>query len=89
MKLNTREAIIGIITYRVLKHMVTRKLTTKGGIVATKKKKAGIIAAIGALIGALFFWRQQEGELGRALIRAGSARTRQGPDLVRPRRPAL
>ena len=59
MKLNTREAIIGIITYRVLKHMVARKLTTKGGIVATKKK-VGIIAAIGALIGALFFWRKKK-----------------------------
>ena len=60
MKLNTREAIIGIITYRVLKYMVTRKLTTKGGIMATKKKKAGIAAAIGAIIGVLFFWRKKK-----------------------------
>ena len=60
MKLNTREAIIGIITYRVVKHMVTRSLTKKGGIVGTKKKKAGIAAAIGALIGVLFFWRKKK-----------------------------
>ena len=87
MKLNTREAIIGIITYRVLKHMVTRKLTTKGGIVATKKK-VGIIAAIGAAHRRAVLLAEEEGELGRALSRAGRARTHQGPDLVRPRWPA-
>ena len=27
---------------------------------ATKKKKAGIAAAIGALIGVLFFWRKKK-----------------------------
>jgi hypothetical protein len=59
MKLNTREAIIGIITYRVLKHMLARRLT-KGGIVATKKKKTAIAAAIGAIIGVLFFWRKKK-----------------------------
>jgi hypothetical protein len=58
MKLNTREAIIGIITYRVLKHMLARRLT-KGGIVAAKKKTA-IAAAIGAIIGVLFFWRKKK-----------------------------
>ena len=59
MKLNTREAIIGIITYRVLKHMLARRLT-KGGSVATKKKKTAIAAAIGAVIGVLFFWRKKK-----------------------------
>ena len=60
MKLNTREAIIGIVMYRVMKHMTRRWLAKKGGMMATKKKTAGIIAAIGALIGALFFWRKRK-----------------------------
>jgi hypothetical protein len=59
MKLNTRQAIIGIITYRLLQYMVKRKLT-KGGIMASGKKKAGILAAIGALVGALLFWRKKK-----------------------------
>jgi hypothetical protein len=58
MKLNTREAIIGIITYRLLT-LLARRMLRKGGIVATKKKTA-IFAALGALIGALFFWRRKK-----------------------------
>jgi hypothetical protein len=59
LKLSTREAIIGIVVYRVMKHMTRRWMTKKGGMMATKKK-VGIIAAIGALIGALFFWRKRK-----------------------------
>jgi hypothetical protein len=60
LKLSTREAIIGIVVYRVMKHMTRRWLRQKGGMMASKKKTAGIIAAIGALIGALFFWRKRK-----------------------------
>jgi hypothetical protein len=57
MKLSTREAIIGIVTYRVLK-LVARRMWKKGGRMATKK--TALIAALGALLGALFFWRKRK-----------------------------
>jgi len=59
MKIKTREAIIGLIVYRALR-LVLRRYLRKGGFMASKKK-VGIIAAIGALIGALFFWRKKKG----------------------------
>jgi hypothetical protein len=68
MRVSTREAIIGLVVYRLAKYVLRRKLT-KGGGMATAKK-VGIIAAIGAAIGALFFWRKkkkQEPEQGEAL----------------------
>jgi hypothetical protein len=58
-KLSTREAIIGIVVYRLMKLASRRWLAKKGGMMATKKK-VGLIAAIGALIGALFFWRKRK-----------------------------
>ena len=58
VKLKTREAIIGLVFYRVMRFMLNRYLR-KGGFMASKKK-VGIIAAIGALIGALFFWRKKK-----------------------------
>ena len=85
MKLNTREAIIGIITYRVLKHMVARKLTTKGGIVATKKK-SGYHRGNRSSHRRAVLLAEEEGELGRALSRGAQVPDAQGPDLVRPRR---
>jgi len=57
LKVSTREAIIGIITYRVLK-IAARRMVKKGGIVASKK--TALFAAIGALVGALFFWRRKK-----------------------------
>jgi hypothetical protein len=57
MKLSTREAIIGIVTYRVLK-IVARRMLKKGGRMATKK--TALLAALGALLGALLFWRRRK-----------------------------
>jgi hypothetical protein len=57
LKVSTREAIIGIITYRVLR-LAARRWLRKGGMVAGKK--AAAFAAIGALIGALLFWRRKK-----------------------------
>jgi hypothetical protein len=59
MKVNTRDAIIGIVTYRVLRYYVRRKVFGKGGLMASKKK-IGIIAAIGAALAGLMFWRKKK-----------------------------
>ena len=58
MRVSTREAIIGLIVYRLGKYAFKRSMT-KGGVMAAGKK-VGIIAAIGAAIGALFFWRKKK-----------------------------
>jgi hypothetical protein len=58
VKLSTREAIIGIVTYRVLKRVARRTLLRKGGIMASKK--TAIFAGLGALLGALLFWRKRK-----------------------------
>jgi hypothetical protein len=68
MKLSTREAIIGIVTYRLLKVALRRTLKKKGARMATKKKTAAIIAAISAFIGALFFWRKRKGRSAQTEI---------------------
>jgi hypothetical protein len=57
VKLSTREAIIGIVTYRVLKR-VARRTLRKGGIMASKK--TAVFAGLGALLGALLFWRKRK-----------------------------
>lgn len=59
MKVSTREAIIGVITYRVLRHYIRRKAFGKGGLMASKKK-IGIIAALGAALAGLMFWRKKK-----------------------------
>jgi hypothetical protein len=59
VKLKTREAIIGILVYRAVKLMGRRMLKKKGGIMASRK--TAIFAALGALAGALFFWRKRKG----------------------------
>jgi len=58
MKLSTREAIIGIVTYRLLRYGLKRYVS-KGGPMASKKK-IGILAAIGAAIAGLMFWRKKK-----------------------------
>ena len=57
VKVSTREAIIGIVTYRVVK-LMARRLLRKGGRMATKK--TALFAALGAMVGALFFWRRRK-----------------------------
>jgi hypothetical protein len=59
MKLSTREAIIGIVTYRLLRYGLGRYVSKKGGLMASKKK-IGILAAIGAAIAGLMFWRKKK-----------------------------
>ena len=59
MRLNTREAIIGIITYRVLRYYIKQRVFGKGGLMASKKK-IGFIAAIGAAVAGLMFWRKKK-----------------------------
>jgi hypothetical protein len=58
VKLKTREAVIGVVVYRLMRFAAKRYLT-KGGFMAGKKKMAWI-AAIGALFGALMFWRKRK-----------------------------
>jgi hypothetical protein len=57
MKVKTREAVIGIVMYRVLRLALKRKLG-KGGVMAGKK--LGMLAVIGAAFGALMFWRKRK-----------------------------
>jgi hypothetical protein len=59
MKPNMRQAILGLIVYRIARFAVRRALEKKGGSMATKKKTA-IFAAIGAAVGALLFWRKRK-----------------------------
>ena len=58
MKLKTREAIIGFIVYRTIRFAASRAMR-KGGIMASRKR-VGILAAITAALGALFFWRKRK-----------------------------
>ena len=60
MKLKTREAIIGLMVYRVVRYMILRTLSGKGGGTMASAKKVGLIATIAAAIGALFFWRKKK-----------------------------
>jgi hypothetical protein len=65
MKMKTREAIVGIIVYRVLR-ILARRMVRKGGNMASGKK-AALIAAIGAAVGALLFWRKKKGRQAEQL----------------------
>jgi hypothetical protein len=58
VKLKTREAIIGLVVYRVMRFVVARYLR-KESRVATKKRVT-IVAALSALVGALLFWRKRK-----------------------------
>jgi hypothetical protein len=60
MRLNTREAIIGIIVYRIVRRLITRSLSGKGVGSMASGKKVGIVAAIVAALGALMFWRKKK-----------------------------
>jgi hypothetical protein len=59
VKLKTREAIIGLIVYRVGRFVLRRWLRKGGGIMAGRKK-LGVVAALTALLGVLMFWRRKK-----------------------------
>ena len=59
MKLKTREAIIGVVVYRVGRFML-RRWFRKGGGTMAGRKKVGIVAALTALLGVLMFWRRKK-----------------------------
>ncbi len=58
MRVNTREAIIGLVVYRLARYAFKRSIR-KGGVMGAAKK-VGILAAIGAALGALMFWRKKK-----------------------------
>jgi hypothetical protein len=61
MRINTREAIIGLIVYRIVRRLVLRSLSGKKGVSRMASgKKLGIVAAIAAALGALMFWRKKK-----------------------------
>ena len=60
MRIRTREALIGLIVYRILRFMILRRLSEKGGGIMASGKKVGIVAAIVAGLGALMFWRKKK-----------------------------
>jgi hypothetical protein len=60
MRIKTREAIIGLIVYRIVRLMIRRSLSGKGVGRMASGKKLGIIAAIAAALGALMFWRKKK-----------------------------
>jgi hypothetical protein len=57
--MNRRQALIGYVALRVGLYMFKRLAGTKGGVMASKKK-VGVIAGIGAGLGALMFWRRRK-----------------------------
>jgi hypothetical protein len=57
VKLKTREAVIGLVVYRAMR-FAAKRYFGKGGFMAGKKKMT-LLAALGALLGALFFWRKR------------------------------
>ena len=63
MRLKTREAIVGLLVYRAARRLIRRsigkKLGQRGGIMAGTKK-VGLVAMIGAALGALLFWRKKK-----------------------------
>ena len=60
MRIKTREAIIGVIVYRIVRRMIQRSLSRKGVGRMASGKKLGFIAAIAAALGALMFWRKKK-----------------------------
>ena len=57
--MNRRQALIGYVALRVGLYVFRRMTRTKGGLMASKKK-VGVIAGIGAALGALMFWRRRK-----------------------------
>ena len=57
MKLKKHEVWVAFNVYRMIRFAGSRAFR-KGGIMASKKK-VGILAAITAALGALFFWRKR------------------------------
>lgn len=58
VKLKTREAVLGVVVYRILR-FAAKRYFRKGGFMAGKKKMAWV-AALGALLGAFMFWRKKK-----------------------------
>lgn len=56
--MNQKDALIGLAVYKVGKILLTQ-INRKGGLSMASKKKLGIIAGIGAALGALMFWRRR------------------------------
>jgi uncharacterized protein (TIGR03382 family) len=53
------KVLIGYATFRIAWYLVKRLTKRKGGRMASKKS-VGIIAAVGAALGALMFWRRRK-----------------------------
>ena len=64
MRLKTREAIVGLLVYRAARRLIRRsigqKLGQRGGGIMAGTKKVGLVAMIGAALGALLFWRKKK-----------------------------
>jgi hypothetical protein len=58
MKVRAREAVIGVVGYRILR-LALRRYFGKGGLMAAGKK-LGVVALLGAVFGALMFWRKRK-----------------------------
>ncbi len=53
------QALIGYVVFRIGWYLFRRMRKQKGGFMASKKS-VGIIAGIGAALGALMFWRRRK-----------------------------
>lgn len=64
MRLKTREAIVGLLVYRAARRLIRRsigkRLGQRGGGIMAGTKKVGLVAMIGAALGALLFWRKKK-----------------------------
>jgi hypothetical protein len=57
--MNRKEALIGLAVYKGGR-ILLKQLNGKGGLSMASKKKIGILAGIGAAVGALMFWRKKK-----------------------------
>ncbi len=57
---NRRDALIGLAVYKGGKVLLKRMSKSKGGALMASKKRIGIVAAVGAALGALMFWRRKK-----------------------------
>jgi uncharacterized membrane protein YebE (DUF533 family) len=60
MGMKQRKAIIGLLVYQVAMFAIRRMMARKGGSIMAGKRKYGIIAAIGAALAGLAFWRRRQ-----------------------------
>jgi len=58
--MRTREAIIGLVVYRVARLAIRRIVTRKGGGIMAGKRKWAVFAGLSAALGALLFWRKKK-----------------------------